>query len=237
MFDFGQTLFQWRGRDRVPELVAEGVAQLLGWDAAAQAEIVRRAQAAWPASLKASGHPMLEIDLVAFLIDVFRDAGRPLPYAVMDDLVTREHLRWDGERELHPAVLPVLRALKAHGIKVGVLSNSIDPPQFLARDLKTVGIDSLVDVAVSSSMVGARKPNPVVYRAVLERLGCEPGAVLFVGDRVLEDVRAPQAMGMHAALATWFRDETGAVQYRLASPHDVLATLGALGWPNPGLEL
>ena len=39
----------------------------------------------------------------------------------------------------------------------------------------------------------------------MEALGVEPGALMWVGDRMRDDVLGPAAAGMRTCLATWYR--------------------------------
>jgi HAD superfamily hydrolase (TIGR01493 family) len=52
---------------------------------------------------------------------------------------------------------------------------------------------------VMSYEVGAYKPQPAIYRAVVDLLGVEPSGILFVGDTQRADVDGPRAIGMKAA--------------------------------------
>ena len=60
-------------------------------------------------------------------------------------------------------------------------------------------------VATATSEVGKRKPHPAIYEAVLSELDVAPERSLFVGDRLVEDVRGPAALGMTTVQAVWFR--------------------------------
>jgi putative hydrolase of the HAD superfamily len=44
------------------------------------------------------------------------------------------------------------------------------------------------------------KPSPLIFRAALELVGCEPRAALMVGDSPRDDVAGARAVGMHALL-------------------------------------
>src|SRR5688500_9666362 len=79
------------------------------------------------------------------------------------------------------------------------------PPLMDAR-LTHSALRQYADVAIYSVAVGHRKPNPAIYQAALGALGVADD-VLFVGDRVREDVRGPQALGMRAVLTHEFRQE------------------------------
>jgi putative hydrolase of the HAD superfamily len=72
-----------------------------------------------------------------------------------------------------------------------------------------LGLAERLDAAVFSSEVGYRKPHPAIYREALARLGVEPAAALFAGDRVLEDVVGPGSMGMATCLVTCWRSDEG----------------------------
>ncbi|HEX3331346.1 MAG TPA: HAD family hydrolase, partial [Gaiellales bacterium] len=74
-------------------------------------------------------------------------------------------------------------------------------------DLAGQGIGGRVDAVVVSGEVGFRKPHPRFYAAVLEALGAEPDAVMFVGDTFRDDVLGPAGAGMQTCLATWYRKD------------------------------
>ncbi|MBB5232927.1 HAD family hydrolase [Deinococcus budaensis] len=120
------------------------------------------------------------------------------------------------ERYLKPVAgaREVLEALRARGLQIGVLSNTLPS---IGRTLEAVGLADLVDVAVASCTVGAHKPEARAFQATLERLGLPAGAVLFVDDRP-ENVEAARALGMPAALI----DHTGRTPGALHSLSAVL---------------
>ena len=77
----------------------------------------------------------------------------------------------------------------------------------MRRQVRSNGIDQLVDAIVFSSEVGRRKPAPEVYQAALDALGTEPARTMFVGDRVREDYEGPRALGMRAMIVTAHAEE------------------------------
>jgi len=105
---------------------------------------------------------------------------------------------WPYERFLVPvpAVQTVLAELRALGMKIGVLSNTLPN---VAATLKAIGIADLVDVAIASCTLGVHKPHPEAFTRAAELLGVPVEAVLFVDDRV-ENVDAARALGMQALL-------------------------------------
>ena len=96
-----------------------------------------------------------------------------LPAALYERL-----LRPDGWR-LYADTLPVLRALRAAGVGVAMVSN-------IGFDLRpmaaALGLADLVDAYALSYEVGACKPAPDIFRAALDDLGVAPRDALMVGD-------------------------------------------------------
>ncbi len=116
---------------------------------------------------------------------------------------------WDSVRVLHPHAHGLLDALRAAGLRVGYVSNTLDPPWILREVMADEGMAARADVIVLSSELGYRKPSPRIYRAAIDALDVDPRRTLFVGDRVLEDVVGPKREGMTTVLAEWFRDDEG----------------------------
>jgi HAD superfamily hydrolase (TIGR01549 family) len=97
--------------------------------------------------------------------------------------------------ELYEDTLPVLEELRAHGLQLGLVSNT-------GRDLTAfVTHHELdVDVALSSGAHGKVKPDPSIFRAALDRLGVRPDEAAMVGDSPEDDVEGARALGMRAFL-------------------------------------
>ncbi|MFB6890363.1 HAD-IA family hydrolase [Kitasatospora sp. NPDC056327] len=93
-----------------------------------------------------------------------------------EDLMGRAHA---GVRAA-PAMVGLVRAARAAGLSVALLSNSygLDP----YNPYTVTGVWDLFDVRVISGEVGLAKPDPGIYRLTLERLGLPGGACVFVDD-------------------------------------------------------
>jgi putative hydrolase of the HAD superfamily len=162
-------------------------------------------------------HPELEHDeevWLRFTEDIVRgmggegDACRSVAQAITDRWLSSENF------ELYEDVLPALSALREHGLKIGLVSNT-------SRDLDSfVSHFSLpVDAWISSGRHGKVKPSPSIFMAVLDQLEVEPSAAVMVGDSLEDDVEGARALGMQAYLVD--RDERTEVP-------DALPTLLAL---------
>ncbi|HXG41626.1 MAG TPA: HAD family hydrolase [Dehalococcoidia bacterium] len=99
-----------------------------------------------------------------------------------------------AQASVHPEVPQVLAAL-APRYRLALLSNADD--DFLLAALERNGLH--FDVIVTSERAGALKPDPRIFRALLDRLGLPPAAVLYVGDNPLPDVLGARRAGLRVA--------------------------------------
>ncbi len=92
-----------------------------------------------------------------------------------------------------------LRELRAAGHRLVVVSNW---DVSLHEMLRTTGLDSLVDAAISSAQAGARKPAPAIFRRALALAGGAAAGrpALHAGDSVALDVAGALGAGLDAVL-------------------------------------
>ncbi len=100
-----------------------------------------------------------------------------------------------------------LDAIRDRGVKIGFVSNTLTAPELMRARLAEFGLLSYAEVAVFSVEHRVRKPNPAIYRVAIEAMNVAAEDVVFVGDRVREDVRGPQSLGMRSILTHEFRQE------------------------------
>jgi putative hydrolase of the HAD superfamily len=173
-------------------------------------------------------HPELDHDdevWIAFTERIVRGMGgdADTARACATDMVAAWELHHNFD--LYEDALPVLEALRGHGLKIGLVSNT-------GRDLDAFvvhhGLE--VDVAIGSRAFGRTKPHPSIFFAALERLEVEPGAAAMVGDSYEDDVEGARALGMRAFLVDrddLYPDEPERISTLLALP-------AALGLVPPG---
>lgn len=109
--------------------------------------------------------------------------------------------------QLAAGAVETLRGLRERGLRTGLCSNYFGLPEAARANVFRIGLLEHLDQTVFSCEVGWRKPDPAIYQAICRKLAVRPGECLFVGDRLVEDVRGPQQLGMRAALAQHFREE------------------------------
>ncbi len=93
--------------------------------------------------------------------------------------------------ELYEDVLPVLAALRGHGLRLGLISNT---SRDLAAFVRHFDLD--VDAWISSGSHGKVKPSPTIFRAALELLGAVAEETAMIGDSPADDVDGARALGL-----------------------------------------
>ena len=105
---------------------------------------------------------------------------------------------WEPHTHTDPQVRPLFEALRARGLKIGVLSNTIWSGEFHREIFARDGVLELIDGDVYSSELGVVKPHAEAFEAVCAALEVEPTHAVYVGDRLFEDVLGSQEVGMRA---------------------------------------
>jgi putative hydrolase of the HAD superfamily len=229
LFDWGDTLMQWAPE---PDLLEAG--HKAGFAAIGRelvAGVTDRFRDVYIASFFEPGI----IEEIEYPGEVRRLLGE-FGVDVDDDELARfleaEHAAWRPACRLAATTHALLESLRERGLKLGLVSNAFDPADLLHRDLAEMGVAERLDVAVFSSEVGRRKPDPLIFEQALERLGAAPERALFVGDTLATDIAGASALGMQTCLARWFRaDENPAApepDFEAFTQMDVLTIAGRL---------
>jgi HAD superfamily hydrolase (TIGR01549 family) len=180
-----------------PDLGPEGY-QALGRRFGLELDPARHAEARAAAIEAVERHPELDHDeevWVLFTERIIRGMGGDSDRAY--EAAVEMTRAWENAAnfELYEDALPVLAALRGHGLRIGLVSNT-------GRDLDAfVSHHALeVDAAVGSGAHGKTKPHPAIFLAALEVLGVRPEDAAMVGDSPEDDVAGARAIGMRAFL-------------------------------------
>jgi HAD superfamily hydrolase (TIGR01549 family) len=209
-----------------PELSGERYSQIAARHGV-ELDASRYDEAREAAALGLKRHPELLHDETiwhAFTEAVFVGMGGPA--AVASACASEIERGWEVSEnfELYEDALPVLEDLRAHGLKLGLVSNGIrDLHAFVAHH--RLEVDAIVD----SRSHGRVKPHPTIFQAALDRLGIRAEEAAMVGDSLQEDVEGARALGMHAVLVDR-ADRHPDVADRLT---DLYGLPAALGLPRP----
>jgi HAD superfamily hydrolase (TIGR01549 family) len=181
-----------------PELGPEGYAAL-GREYGLELDPARYDEARLAAIEDLRQHPELDHDeeiWVRFTEDIVRGMGGGGSGAV-GEIAMKIVRRWEqaAQFELYDDVLPVLEQLRRSDLKLGLVSNT---SRDLGAFVRHFALD--VDAWIASGSYGKVKPSPLIFRAALELVGCEPETALMVGDSPRDDVAGAKAVGMQALL-------------------------------------
>jgi putative hydrolase of the HAD superfamily len=232
LFDWGDTLMQFAYD---PALVEAG--QRAGLDALDRDDMPDPARVA--AHFRERYEPFFwtpgtieELEYPGLVRQLLGDFGVEVDEEELKHFLEAEHAAWEPARLLAAHTHALLEALRARGLKLGLVSNAFDPGWLLHRDLEQMGLGERLDFAVFSSEVGKRKPHPEIFERALSELGVEAGDAVFVGDRLYEDVRGAGELGMTTVQALWFRadehPEGGEPDFQAFTQMDVLNVVDRL---------
>ena len=197
LFDFGGTLYSYRNEGLGLREVLHTLLEKLG----ASAEPGRVREAFRAASRDAyAAH--LEHDYYLHR-DLFEDTYRRFAVAITGEEPSAELLRWCHVRqcervvanfELREDCLSTLRALRAAGLHVAIVSNIDD--DYLLPMIDRVRLHEALDAWTSSEEARSCKPHEKIFHTALEKAGCRPEEALFVGDALEADVAGANPLGM-----------------------------------------
>ncbi len=99
----------------------------------------------------------------------------------------------------YPGIPELLAALRARGVKLGVVTNKDEDA---ARSLMEKFFPGAFDVVRGGNAGRPPKPDPATPRAALEALGVRPEEALYVGDTSV-DAETARGAGMDLRLCSW----------------------------------
>jgi putative hydrolase of the HAD superfamily len=192
IFDWGGTLTAWHDIDFHAEslALAEAVHRTPDADEDRDAHAARLHQAGatvWGWSRDHQRSATIE--------DLFAEAGLDHD----PELLSAYYEFWEPHTYTDPDVGPLLEALRADGIRIGVLSNTIWPRSFHEAIFERDGVRHLIDGDVYTSEIPWTKPSPHAFAAALDAVGAtDPGRCVYVGDRLFDDIWGAQNAGLRA---------------------------------------
>jgi putative hydrolase of the HAD superfamily len=190
IFDWGGTLTPWHSID---------AAQLWFW--VCEEHFDSAGAEANAAALHAAENQLWQAALAdqrsATMAHLFELAGVP----ASEPLLASYLRAWEPHTFTDPDVPGLLGGLRARGIRIGVLSNTMWPRSWHEDVFRRDGVLNMIDGAVYSSEIEWTKPHPEAFRAAMAAVGVsDPGRCIFVGDRPYDDVHGAQQAGMRAVL-------------------------------------
>ena len=144
---------------------------------------------------------MSDDDFLAMMLDAAMRGSVPEEKRA-EALTHVAEIPWQKKRmEPMDGVFETLEALKARGIRLGVVSNH---KRTLPAVLEALGLAKYFETIVVSEIVGLEKPDPEILRFAMDELQMKDAEkCLYVGDHPF-DVLCAKKAGMHCA---WLANE------------------------------
>ncbi|MFC2036210.1 HAD family hydrolase [Chloroflexota bacterium] len=99
--------------------------------------------------------------------------------------------------QLTDGLIDFLVTVKSQGYELWCLSNDLSE---WSRKLRTsFGLDTYFEGFVISGNVGSRKPDPAIYRYLIDQVNANPSDMIFVDDRV-ENLEMALKLGLNTIL-------------------------------------
>lgn len=219
IFDWGGTLTRWHDLDFHAESLALAAAvTTVGHDPdAARAALHEAGSVVWGRSR--------DHQQSSTIADLFEVAGLDHDPA----LLTAYREFWEPHTFTDPEAGPMFERLRADGLRVGVLSNTIWPREWHVGFFERDGVYDLIDGDVYTSEISWTKPSPHAFRAAMDAVGVsDPGRCAYVGDRLFDDVWGAQQAGLRAVHIPLSTIPAGQVGHTEGRPDAVIHALSEL---------
>ena len=111
------------------------------------------------------------------------------------------------EISLRQGAMKLIHALKANGIRVGLITDGRTEGQ--NNKIAALGLDALMDdIIITDSLGGVqfRKPNDIAFRIMQNRWRIPFEQLCYIGDNPEKDFQAPKQLGMRSI---WYHSENG----------------------------
>ena len=189
IFDWGGTLTRWHDVDFHAESLALAAAVISSDHD--RDEITARLHAAGDVVWGRSR----DLQQSATIGDLFTEAGLDHD----PELLSAYYEFWEPHTATDPECRPMFEALRASGLRIGVLSNTIWPREWHVGFFERDGVYDLIDGDVYSSEIEWTKPSPEAFGAAMAAVGVtDPAACVYVGDRLFDDVWGAHNAGLRA---------------------------------------
>lgn len=148
---------------------------------------------------------------------------------VYDDFITHYAQHSRDNTKPYDGIIEVLDALKARGVKLGIVSNKID---FAVKELSREYFGDRMMVAVGDDPSRARKPAPDSVHEAMRIMDVTAEETVYIGDSDVDVLTAKNAGTLLCAVSWGFRDESclraAGAEHIAHTPQELLEMLEAL---------
>lgn len=156
----------------------------------------------------------LSAAIIRVWFEVFEQLQIKPPLKII--LLLLEHIRSEAIKRVRliDGTLELIKFLKSKDIKIGVLTNGVFIDQ--ANKLVKLKLDGFVDYLVTSDMCACDKPNPKIFKYLLNKMAVLPSQTLMIGDDIVADIKGANDLGIKTIYLK--NSNLGNVDMKLAKP-------------------
>ncbi|MCK4606317.1 MAG: HAD family hydrolase [candidate division Zixibacteria bacterium] len=138
------------------------------------------------------------------VLQAFRKLLQGLGIAAPDELLDSVFDAYYGALKpyiyIYDDTVECLRRIRSRYGTLGLISNTIFPEKAHRDELIRFDAEPFFDFMVFSSTFGLRKPHPDIFYKAANIAGMATAECVYIGDRYVEDITGPEAVGMPAVL-------------------------------------
>ena len=148
-------------------------------------------------------------------LQLLRNYGRTKGFTLSDE--QWEQLNWQWYRGLaeiariDDGAPEALAQLREKGLRLGLLSNTFIHKCSLERHLRQKGLLEYLPVRLYTYDYPWRKPDKRIFEAAAEKIGVPCSNIIYVGDRIDNDVVGARRVGMLPVLVKAYTNENKAI--------------------------
>jgi len=139
-----------------------------------------------------------EFDCLALLLRKVTQMQIQLNRAQLEELAWLWYAPLAETASIEPNLHHHLRVLSEQlSVKLAIISNTFLPGVVLDRHLEQLDLLGFFPVRQYSSSTVFRKPDPRIFRGILDQLEVPAAAAVMVGDKVREDIKGAAKLGIN----------------------------------------
>ena len=205
IFDFDNTLYNY---DKCNNNALKCLFNSISIDFSIDINIINKLYSEINKNIKISNNSSNKFNKIIYIKQLFESLNINL--LNISKYLTIYDIHFDDNLELYDGILDIIKLLKEHNIKLGLLSNNIFGQQY--KKLEKLNILKYFDVIQTSDECGEEKPNINIFLNILNKLNTIPQSTIFIGDNLEHDIIPSLKLGI---LPFYF-------QYELNSKSNIL---------------
>lgn len=145
-------------------------------------------------------------------LELLKHYGKRKGFQLTDDQWVELNWKWYEVlyemAVVEPDIVDSLTRLKDMGLKVGLLSNTFIHKSSLERHMAEAGFLDCLTPRLYTYQYPWRKPDSRIFRAGAEKIGVACENIVYVGDRIDNDVEGATKVGMTPVLKKAYTNKT-----------------------------